>query len=154
MEKGLPRMFKERYPELAELKENKVPSLEISVRYGDKEQRTSERVITRMEAETEEQDYFNDLEQLRLAMVRKGRKKVAVPKPDIGGLQRFKRMVECIFGPHGLEVKIYVPRKQESGKPDNKQKTHKTAAQKVRNKNTVLIVNEGNRNTPAPEKNQ
>jgi SH3-like domain-containing protein len=143
MEKGLPRMFKERYPELAELEGNRVASIEISVRYGDKEKCTSERVITRMVAEMEERDYFNDLHQLRLAMVRKGRKKVAIPKPDIGGLQRFRRMVECIFGPHGLEVKIYVPRKQESGKPENKQ-TYKTAAEKARNQNTVLIVNEGN----------
>jgi hypothetical protein len=71
MEKGLPRMFKERYPELAELEGNRVASIEISVRYGDKEKCTSERVITRME----ERDYFNDLHQLRLAMVRKGRKK-------------------------------------------------------------------------------
>jgi hypothetical protein len=52
-------------------------------------------------------------------------------------------MVECIFGPPGLEVKIYVPRKLENGKPENKQ-TYKTAAEKARNKNTVLIVNEGN----------
>jgi hypothetical protein len=142
MEKGLPRMFKERYPELAELEGDRVASIEISVRYGDKEKCTSERVITRMVAEMEERDYFNDLHQLRLAMVRKGRKKVAIPKPDIGGLQRFRRMVECIFGPHGLE-EIYVPRKLERSKPENKQ-TYKTAEEKARNKNTVLIVNEGN----------
>jgi hypothetical protein len=143
MEKGLPRMFKERYPELAELEGNRVASIETSVRYGDKEKCTSERVITRMVAEMEERDYFNDLHQLRLAMVWKRRKKVAIPKPDIGGLQRFRRMVERIFGPHGLEVKIYVPRKLENGKPENKQ-TYKTAAEKARNKNTVFIVNEGN----------
>jgi hypothetical protein len=70
---------KERYPELAELEGNRVASIEISVRYGDKEKCTSERVITRMVAEIEERDYFNDLHQLRLATVRKGRKKGGHP---------------------------------------------------------------------------
>jgi hypothetical protein len=39
-----------------------------------------------MEAEKEEREYHEDLEQLCSIMIQEGRAKVAIPKPDMGGL--------------------------------------------------------------------
>jgi hypothetical protein len=63
MENGLQKMYKERFPELSDLKGEKVAYIKISTTYGNMTQNTSsDRYITRMEAEKEEREYHENME--------------------------------------------------------------------------------------------
>jgi hypothetical protein len=144
MENGLQKMYKERFPELSDLKGEKVAYIKISTTYGNTTQNTSsDRYITRMEAEKEEREYHENLKQLCFIMIREGRAKVAIPKPDMGGLTRFRRMAECVFGRHGLKVIIYVSRKRKGNETDKQeQEKEKPPERPPRRRNNALIVSD------------
>jgi hypothetical protein len=146
MENGLQKMHKVRFPELYDLKGEKVAYIKISTTYGNITQNTSSdryEYITRMEAEKKEREYHEDLEQLCSIMIQEGRAKVAIPKPDMGGLTRFRRMAECVFGRHGLKIIIYVPRKRK-GNEEGKQEQgkEKPTERPPRRRNNALIVSD------------
>jgi hypothetical protein len=128
------------------LKGEKVAYIKISTTYGNITQNTSsDRYITRMEAEKEEREYHEDLEQLCSIMIQEGRAKVAIPKPDMGGLTRFRRMAEGVFGRHGVKIIIYVPRKRK-GNEEGKQELgkEKPTERPPRRRNNALIVSDEN----------
>jgi hypothetical protein len=76
-------------------------------------------------------------------MIHEGKAKVAIPKPDMGGLTRFRRMAEGVFGRHGLKIIIYVPRKRK-GNEEGKQELgkEKPTERPPRRRNNALIVSD------------
>lgn len=108
MEHGLPKLFRERFPELVA---TEIPfgQLIFSTRTVGKSGITleSERYISKLMA-TSEVEAFESLQTLCQSSVDNRRQKIAIPIPPLLSIERTRKLIECVFNSKNIEVYLFV----------------------------------------------
>ena len=130
MEKGIQKMIRERFPELAGqnksvyvVNQRKVINQEGEVR------ETTRHVLSVEMGDTEEQLYENMTTAIN-KLNEKARRKAAISSDEVDMGAKLRKMLECILWDKELEVDIYIP---VGSKKRNKQQTENEAGNKPKN---------------------
>ncbi|XP_071056461.1 uncharacterized protein [Onthophagus taurus] len=150
MEKGIQKLLKDRFPELAHVKDD-IGFVEQTYRFGTKDNlRTGSRKIFKIVYDGSEEDLFNKI----MALKNETENECSIATHIVEGvnLERLKKMFEGIFHNTKTKVTIYMPKNYLLQKQEKPQKERKTYALVIGNnektyKESLKTVKEALKNT-------
>ena len=127
MGRNLPKLYREKYPELTAVEdESGVSYLVIQTKiFQNKEMKTKEKYIYKITIDDEgdkETELLKKIRQLKQTLEESGRKKILLPVIEKASWKAFRKIVEIVFNNSGIEVMVYVPKGtlQDQNRPDRK----------------------------------
>ncbi|CAH0561695.1 unnamed protein product [Brassicogethes aeneus] len=119
LERGISKAFKDRYPDLTEIKGN-FGYVKVTI------EKMGRIAIMQEDAHKTEQDTYDALVKARSLLEQENRSKLAMSLPAGGDDARIQKMVECIFNGMQIEVRLTGTRGSLQNKDEKEWKVQKT----------------------------
>lgn len=140
MEKGIGRTFRERYPELADLKNPGAPYIVTTVKMPTLDRANNSRYVFKVipkdntEEGVREETLIRALFKLKKTMVENERKRIHIPIPDNYTPDYLRKCLEYIFRDTDIAVALHIPKRMRHGMEDKQHKTQDGQNPQGRNK--------------------